>query len=376
MKTKIIRVSTVPMSLNLLLRGQLKMLAGHYDVLAVSSPGDDLQLVANREGVRVQAVPMQRHIAPFKDLVSLIRLIKLFRKERPWMVHSLTPKAGLLSMMAARICGVPVRVHLFTGLVFPYTKGLKRWILMATDRLTCACATVVNAEGEGVKRDLEKAHITSKPVVIIGNGNINGIDLDYYRRSEVVMALSRKHVRAGRFTFCFVGRVVGDKGINELARAFQRLLKTHPTVRLLIVGSFEDELDPLRPETKEYLSNSPDVDFMGWQDDIRPFLAASDVFVFPSYREGFPNVLLQAGALELPAIATDINGSNEIIIQGENGVIIPPKDEERLYQAMKGFVDDPETTRQMAGKARQLIASRFEQRQLWRQILSFYSSLS
>ena len=376
MKTKIIRASTIPMSLNILLKGQLKMLSQHYDVLAVSSPGDDLQVVANREGVRVEAVPMERHISPFKDIKALIRLIKLFRTERPWMVHSLTPKAGLLCMMAARISGVPIRVHTFTGLLFPYAKGFKRRLLMLTDRLTCACATVVNPEGEGVKRDLEQAKITNKPLVIIGNGNVNGIDLDYFQPSEVVSALAHKYKRDDLFTFCFVGRVVGDKGMNELAHALQRLLGDHPNVRLLIVGSFEDKLDPVQPATKEFFLNSPQVDFMGWQDDIRPFLAASDAFVFPSYREGFPNVLLQAGAMGLPIIATDINGANEIIIQGENGVIIPPKDEDSLFLAMKSFAENLVLIRQMAGKARQLIASRYEQRALWNSLLDFYTSLS
>ncbi len=376
MKTKIIRASTIPMSLNILLKGQLKMLSQHYDVLAVSSPGDDLQVVATREGVRVEAVPMERHISPFKDLKALIRLIKLFRTERPWMVHSLTPKAGLLCMMAARISGVPIRVHTFTGLLFPYAKGFKRRLLMLTDRLTCACATVVNPEGEGVKRDLEQARITNKPLVIIGNGNVNGIDLDYFQPSEVVSALAHKYKRDDLFTFCFVGRVVGDKGMNELAHALQRLLGDHPNVRLLIVGSFEDKLDPVQPATKEFFLNSPQVDFMGWQDDIRPFLAASDAFVFPSYREGFPNVLLQAGAMGLPIIATDINGANEIIIQGENGVIIPPKDEDSLFLAMKSFAENLGLIRQMAGKARQLIASRYEQRALWNSLLDFYTSLS
>lgn len=375
MKTKIIKVSTVPMSLNLLLKGQLKMLSEHYDVLAVSSPGDDLEVVANREGVRVKAVPMQRRIAPIKDMKSLIQLIRLFREERPWMVHSITPKAGLLSMLAAKICGVPVRIHMFTGLLFPNAKGLKRWLLMFTDWLTCKCATVVNPEGEGVKRDLEKAHITSKPMVIIGNGNINGIDVEYYSRSEVVMALSRKYQRNDCFTFCFVGRVVGDKGMNELACAFQRLINDNKKVRLLIVGSFEDKLDPVQPQTKDYFQHSEHVDFMGWQDDIRPFLAASDAFVFPSYREGFPNVLLQAGAMDLPIISTDINGANEIVRHGENGVLIPTKDEEQLYQAMKRFVEQPQEIKKMAEKARQMIVDRYEQRAFWKHLLEFYSSL-
>lgn len=352
------------------------MIAEHYDVLAVSSPGEDLGIVEEREGVRVNAVPMERHISPFKDLVSLFRLIAIFRRERPQIVHSHTPKAGLLSMLAAKICGVPVRIHTFTGLVFPNAKGLKRRLLITTDRLTCACATVVNPEGEGVKRELIKASITSKPLEIIGNGNVNGLDTDYYRRSEDVMLVARPYQRDDVFTFCFVGRVVGDKGMNELARAFRRLCDEGAKIRLIIVGSFEDKLDPVQPETKDYFLHSSNVEFVGWQDDIRPFLAVSDAFVFPSYREGFPNVLLQAGAMQLPIIATDICGSNEIVRDGENGVIIPSKDEEQLYQAMSDFLKSPEKVKAMASKARQMIASRYEQRELWNALLQFYATKS
>lgn len=375
MKRKIIRIATVPQSLDLLLRGQLKMLSERYEVVAVSSPGENLDEVARREGVRTVAVAMERHIAPLKDLVSLLRLIRLFRREKPWMVHSLTPKAGLLAMMAARICGVPVRIHMFTGLVFPTSKGLKRLILMTTDRLTCACATLVNPEGQGVKHDLERYHITSKPMRIIGNGNVNGIDTAYFDRTEAVRREAEMICEQG-LTFCFVGRIVGDKGINELVAAFLRLYALHPDIRLLLVGSFEDRLDPVFPNTKETIMKHPAIRFVGWQNDVRPYLAASDVFVFPSYREGFPNVVLQAGAMGLPCIVTDINGCNEIIRHGVNGLIIPPRDEQALYGAMERLATDEQERNRMARQARPAVADRYERRELWEKLLETYEELA
>lgn len=374
MKKKVIRISTIPMSLDVLLQGQLRMLAEHYEVVGVSSPGADLEKVEKREGIRTLAVPMERKIAPFKDLVSLIRLIRLFYREKPWMVHSITPKAGLLAMMAAWICRVPVRVHLFTGLVFPTTTGLKQKILMATDKLTCACATRVIPEGKGVKRDLEQFNITSKPLEIIGNGNINGIDLDYFARTAEVEEKAQAYRKKDTTTFCFVGRMVRDKGINELVAAFEKLYQTHPDTRLLLVGPFEDALDPVLPETKRMIEQHAAIEWMGWQKDIRPFLAASDVFVFPSYREGFPNVVIQAGAMELPCLVTDINGCNEIIEEGVNGCIIPSQDQQALYEAMEKLLDTElrETLRQ---QARPQIANRYDRKVLWKELLQFYRSL-
>lgn len=363
------------MSLNLLLKGQLKMLNETYDVVAVSSPGKDLETVAEREGVRTVVLPMERRISLLKDLKSVWAMIKLIRKEKPWMVHSLTPKAGLVTMIAGKLCGVPVRIHTFTGLVFPTSTGLKRQILMFTDRLTCFCATVVNPEGQGVKRDLEKYHISNKPLTIIGNGNVNGIDLTLFDRTPEILEKAATYRKEGVTTYCFVGRIVGDKGINELVAAFDRLYAENPAIRLLLVGPFEEELDPVTPETKAKIESHPAIETTGWQNDVRPLLAASDVFVFPSYREGFPNVVIQAGALGVPSIVTDINGSNEIILPGENGVIIPSKNEEALYQALKDTLEHKEKWQEMARKSRDCIASRYEQKLLWSEILKLYKSL-
>lgn len=375
MKKKVLRIATVPISLNLLLQGQLRMLNEDYEMVAVSSPGKDLEEVGVREGVRTVGIRMERRISPIQDLKSLFALIKLIRKEKPWMVHTMTPKAGLLGMLAARICGVPVRLHLFTGLVFPTSTGLKRRLLMATDKLTCACATFINPEGEGVKRDLECFGITHKELHIVGNGNINGIDMTYFDRTEEVMKKAESIREKDCITFCFVGRIVGDKGMNELAEAFARLEKEFPSCRLLLVGDFEEKLDPVSPETKRMFLENSRVTFAGWQQDIRPYLAASDIFVFPSYREGFPNVVLQAGAMDLPSIVTDINGSSEIIRDGMNGVIIPPRDTEALWKAMRNMLTDEAARRKMAANARNLIGSRYDRTFLWQELKKTYKSL-
>lgn len=374
-KIKLFRISTIPNSLTDFLNEQLKMVNEHYEVVAVSSPGKEMQVLWEREGIRTIEVPMERRISPIKDFISLIRMIRVFAKERPYMVHSMTPKAGLISMLAGWMTRVPVRMHTFTGLVFPTATGWKQRLLMCTDWLTCACATHVNPEGEGVKRDLMTYGITKKPLQIIGNGSICGVDMAYFDRTESVMKQAVAYREEGCFTFCFVGRIVRDKGINELVSAFVRLHEKYPQVRLLLVGPFEKKLDPVLPETEKAIQNHPAIRFMGFQPDVRPFLVASGTLVLPSYREGFPNVVLQAGAMGLPSIVTDINGCNEIIIPNENGVIIPSKDEEALYRAMENFLLHPEEIQRMAKKARSMIASRYDRKVLWEALLKTYKRL-
>ena len=375
MKQKIIRTSTVATSLNTFCRGTLRDLSRLYDVVAVSTPDHELQEIAQREGIRVIGVPMSRPIAPLRDLVSLWRLIRVFRRERPAMVHSITPKAGLLSMIAAWICRVPVRLHTFTGLVFPTATGLKQRILILTDRITCACATHIVPEGEGVKADLINYNITRKPLQVLGYGNIRGIDLDHYRRSSEVMEKALTLRKPNLFTFVFIGRVVRDKGIDELVEAFSLLHSEHPQTRLILVGRAEDNLDPVSPNTRRTIASHPAIEAVGNQSDVRPWLAASDALVFPSYREGFPNVVIEAGALDLPSIVTDINGSREIIVHGQNGIIVPPRNAQALLQAMTQFVQNPQATQAMAQKARQMIASRFEKSFVQKCLFDYYNQI-
>ena len=376
-KPKIIRATTVPMSIKYFVEGLLPELKRKYEVVLLSSPGIEMDEAVARHSVKGIAVPMERHISFVKDGKALIKLIRVFRKERPQMVHSMTPKAGLLCMMASWFCRVPVRVHTFTGLVWPTATGLKRRILMTTDWLTCACATHIIPEGEGVKNDLLDNGITKKPLKVLGYGNIRGIDLEYFIISEEIKRKSEKLASAGIFTFLFVGRIVGDKGINELVEAFQRLNDKNKNTQLILVGWFEKELDPVSEKTQKTINDHSCIHAVGTKegDDLLAYYAAADCFVFPSYREGFPNTVMEAGAMGLPSIVTDINGSREIIIQGENGVIIPPKDEQVLYDAMLRMMTDSEGRQHMAGKARQMIADRFEQGFVRKCLFDFYDEI-
>lgn len=347
-----------------------------YDQVMLSSPGPTLNEFGEKHNVRTIAVAMERHISPFKDLKSLFGLIKVFRRERPTMVHSMTPKAGLLCMMAAWVCRVPVRLHTFTGLVFPTAVGLTKKILIFTDRLTCACATHIIPEGEGVKNDLLSYKITKKPLKVLGYGNVRGIDLKHFNpESPEVQAEALKIRKPDVFTFIFIGRLVRDKGINELVKAFTRLNSLYPNTRLLLVGPYEENLDPLAHETLAEIKSNKAIEAVGAQKDVRPWLAASDAFVFPSYREGFPNVVIEAGAMGLPAVVTDINGSREIIIENENGTIIPSHDAKKLYQAMETMLNNASQRLSMASKSRQLIVSRFEQGFVRQCLIDYYKEI-
>lgn len=373
---KIIRATTVPGSLETFCEGMLKALSAKYEVIALSSPGEEMDIISKREGVRTISVPMERHISPLKDLISFCRLVKVFRRETPTMVHSMTPKAGLLCMMAAWFTRVPVRVHTFTGLVFPTSTGLKRKILMATDRLTCTCATHIIPEGEGVKNDLLNHNITNKPLKVLGYGNVKGIDMNYYSRRGEVMELAQKIKNNSVFTFVFVGRIVRDKGIDELCQAMDKLSGLSPA-RLLLVGSYEDKLDPISQNSKAIIEHNSAIEWVGpkYGEELLAYYAAADCFVFPSYREGFPNTVLEAGAMGLPSIVTDINGSREIVRQGENGVIIPSKDANALFDAMLKMTKNKSTRERMAGVAREMIASKYEQSFVRKCLYDYYDEI-
>jgi len=377
MNKKLIRVTTISMSLDILLKGQLAYLNQYFDVVGLSSGEKNLNIVERREGIRTIEVGMEREINLLADLKSLIILIKVFRSEKPFIVHTNTPKGSLLSMLAACMTHIPHRIYSVTGLRFETTTGLKRFLLKSMERITCFCATKVIPEGDGVKNTLLKEKVTKKPLHKILNGNINGIDLTYFSCTTNILEIANRiRDKNAIFTFCFVGRLVRDKGVNELIEAFVKLSKELKNVHLLLVGNFEKNLDPISEKIEKLILNSKEIKFMDYQEDVRPFFAASDALVFPSYREGFPNVVLQAGAMGLPSIVTDINGCNEIIVQKQNGIIIPSRSADSLYTAMKYFVEQKDDlVKEMSFKARPMIASRYEQSEVWKALLDEYQSL-
>lgn len=376
---KLLIATTVPETLATILRNQPRFLASALSTVSVellTSPGSESPQITDTEGLPLHHVPMARGISPFKDFLSLCATIRLLWRLKPTIVHSYTPKAGLVAMLAAWLCRVPVRIHTFTGLIFPTQTGFKQRLLIWTDRLICACATQVVPESQGVKHDLRRFAITRKPLALIGHGNIAGVDTSHFDRETDDIAeqsgelAGRLQLSGDEFVFCYVGRLNRDKGITELLNAFDTLPRQ---ARLIMVGVL-DVTSPIGEQELSVIERHERIHALGFFADIRPALHLADVLVLPSYREGFPNVVLQAGAMELPVIATDVNGSNEAIEPGVNGWLVPARCTVALHEAMRAAMETPaDLRRQMGERARQRIQQRFEQKQHWQNMVDFYT---
>lgn len=375
---KILRITTVPLSLAVLLKGQLRFMKSiGFEVVAASSPGSEVADVEAFEGVKHHAFPLTRAITPFIDLVALIKLTGFLRREQFTIVHTHTPKAGLIGMLAAWRAGVPVRMHTVAGIPWMESKGLKRWLLRFVEKVTYASAHQIYPNSLGLAEFIKEERLCSpKKLKVIGSGSSNGINTSYFQPDRVSKTKQDLREEWGipekAFVFVFIGRLVGDKGIHELATAFQEVLKKHSHVRLLLVGPFEDERDPVNSETKTFLKNTSQIMLTGFQKDVRPFLKMADALVFPSYREGLPNVPMQAGAMELPAIVTNINGCNEIIEHKVNGLIVPVKDAVTLTNAMVDLLENQSLYDRLQRNSRARIVERYEQQHVWESIYQEY----
>ncbi len=352
-----------------------------YEMVGVSGKGESLGLVEKNENARIHAIEMTRSITPIQDLIATYKLYKFFKREQPFVVHTHTPKAGTLGMLAAKIAGVPNRVHTIAGLPLLEAKGVKRTLLNNVERLTYKCSTHVLPNSFELKRTILDLKFTSnEKLSVIANGSSNGIDEQHYdvrnisesKKSELRQKLK---IDNSDIVFIYLGRIVKDKGINELVVAFDRLSRTYPKSKLLIVGPREDDLDPISNTSEEIIKKNNSIIVPGAQTDIRPFVAISNVLAFPSYREGFPNVVLQASCMGLPCIVSNINGCNEIITDKENGLVIPPKNEEALYNAMKFMIENPDCRTKMSLGSRENIVNKYQQSLVWNELLKFYRSL-
>ena len=371
---KLIYTAATPDCLNNFRRNIMKKLSSEFEVIALSSAGSEQEEIAEREGARIITVEIKRRFSPIKDVLSLYRLIRVFRKERPLIVHSMSAKSGLVSMMAAKFAGVPYRVHTFSGLAFPTATGLSRVILVTTEKLTCMCANHLLPEGKGVMSAL-KEHITKKEMTVLGYGNIRGIDLKKYDRSDDVMQKAKEIREPDTYAFIFVGRIVRDKGINELVRAFDRLYKDNNRVRLYLVGGYDSGIDPVEDQTLATIKSNPGIKSFGQQKDVIPYYAAADCLAFPSYREGFPNVVIEAGAMGLPSIVSNIYGCNEIIEDGVNGLIIPSKNEDALFKAMYEMASNTQLSDKLASNARRIVAERYEESFVQGCLIDYYHKI-
>ena len=355
-----------------------------YEVTAIAADEKELKRVAEKYGVKHHHVEMTRTISPLRDLVAVWKLYCFLRKEKPQIVHSHTPKAGIVGMTAAYFAGVPNRFHTVAGLPLLETTGFKRVVLNWVEKLTYQLATKVYPNSfEMEKIIIKEKFCTAEKLHVIGNGSSNGIDVNYFNKDEVAIAdqqtlKTQLGIQENDFVFIFVGRLVKDKGINELITAFKNLnlslrnAALNQSLKLLLVGPLEQELDPLLPDTLAVIQSHPQIITVGFQEDVRLYFSISNCLVFPSYREGFPNAVLQAGAMTLPSIVTDINGCNEIISDGVNGLIIPVKNEKDLEVAMRKMIDEPENYKKMKNLSRPKVVERYSQQKIWEALLKEY----
>ena len=378
---KLVRITTVPISLSKLLSGQLLNFKKYFEIIAVSSPGDVLNKVGSEAKVRTYSLILTRAITPLTDIISLIKFTFFLRKEKPLIVHSHTPKAGIVSMLAAFLARVPIRMHTVAGLPLTEAKGFKKRVLVFVEKLTYATATNVYPNSFGLKDYILQNKLCSESKLkVIGSGSSNGIDTDYFSianmNSDILLEIKKSiGIEKNTFVFCFVGRIVKDKGIHELVSAFQMIDQKEFKSKLIFVGNYEQDLDPIDNEILHKIKANKNIIEVGYQEDVRPYLAISNALVFPSYREGFPNVVLQAGAMNLPAIVSNINGCNEIITHLENGLIVPVKEVAPLYESMILLIKNPSLCNSLSLNSREIIKLKYERDHFWNLLLEEYKLL-
>ncbi|WP_416695913.1 glycosyltransferase family 4 protein [Candidatus Pseudothioglobus sp. Uisw_050_01] len=372
-KEKLLLVTSSCIFFSDILSGQPKYLNNHYEVSLAAGDSLGSEKIIKNEDLNVHKISMNRGISPILDIFSLLSAILLILKLRPKIVQSFTPKAGFIFMIASWICRTPIRIHTFTGLIFPTSSGFKKKIIMSTDKLLCFCAKYIVAEGLGVKNDLITYKITNKEIEIIGDGNVAGVDTSYYAPSSLNLTDIDLPIHKESFVLCFVGRLAIDKGIKELIEAFKDLPKN---MALVLVGNL-DEREPIKVDLLDLLQLDDRIHWVGFKDDIRPYLEFSDVLVLPSYREGFPNVVLQALAMKTPVIATNINGCNEIIDDGYNGWLIPKQDKTALVNSILNASKFSRNELNLMGEnGRNIVKEKFEKKKHLSRVLNFYNSKS
>ncbi len=373
--TKLLRITTVHESLRVLLPGQLAfMRAQGFTVWAASAAPDSTQDTV--DGCPFYPLPLVRQPAPFRDAWAFCKTYRLIRTLRPHIVHTHTPKAGFVGILAAWLARVPVRIHTVAGLPLMERRGWKRWLLVQLERLTYRLATHVWPNSFGLETYIRQYIYDEPKLWVIGNGSSNGIDVDHFRAipsltTQACVLRAQLGIPTSAFVWVFVGRFVRDKGLTELVQAFLSILKTAPNTYLLLVGRSEPD-DPIDGETERSLTETPKIISVGYQTDVRPYMVLGNAVVLPSYREGLPNVLLQAGCLERAVVAADITGCNEVVVPSKTGLLVPPKDANALQQAMNTMMDDPGLCAQMGRMARAHVKGRYERQQLWYDLLTAY----
>jgi glycosyltransferase involved in cell wall biosynthesis len=377
---RLVHVTTVPMTL-LFVAGQVReMTRRGFAVSVVSSPGEELETFGEREGASVFGVEMARQITPLRDLRSIWRMYRHFRRIRPDVVHAHTPKAGLLGTIAGCLADVPVRIYHIHGLPCLTATGLRRALLRCSERTACALATRVLSVSASVREVAVAERLCrSRKIAVLLNGSANGVDATGEfdpRRWRAARRSTRTSlgIPPEAPVIGFVGRIVTDKGIGELHGAWKELRQEFSNLHLLIVGFCEPH-DPLPTSIAEDLFSDPRVHLVGRQSRVPPYYAAMDIVVLPSYREGFGVVALEAAAMELPVIATRVPGCQDAVVDGVTGTLVAVKDSTALADAIRRYLHDQSLSAAHGAAGRQRALADFRPETLWDALHSEYLRL-
>jgi glycosyltransferase involved in cell wall biosynthesis len=377
----LIHITTVPETLGFC-RGQIGYMKERgFDVQAVSSPGKLLEETGAREGIPVYAVDLTRRITPLKDLLSLLKMYRLFTFLKPTIVHGHTPKGGLIAVVAARLARVPVVIYTIHGLPFITAKGIKRQLLRWSETLACRLADRVFAVSQANKRTaVAQGFCPKDKIQILGSGSCNGVEGEERFNPQKLAPGIREELRnsyrinSDALVLGYIGRIVRDKGIATLEEAWQSLRRKYPTLYLLMVGQ-EEPQDPLPATLMQRLQSDPRVILTGRVGNPIPCYAAMDIVVLPTYREGFPIVPLEAAAMKVPVVATNVDGCSEAVMDGLTGLLVPPRDPQALAAAIERLILDPELRHQMGQAGRQRVLQKFRPEVIWKALYENYLEL-
>lgn len=360
----------------MVLTGRLRALreAG-FRVTLISSPGELFDRIAQKEGVERIVVPMERGIAPLADVVSLVRLWRLLRRIEPDITEFSTPKAGLLGTLAARLAGVPRRVYMLRGLRLETASGFKRQILLAAERMAAGCAHAVLCNSASLRTKALALNIAPAcKLQLLGTGSSNGVDIERFSpgRSNV---RNRLKLPPDAPVLGFVGRLTRDKGIPDLVEAFDLILQTRPEAYLLLVGWFDTAEDALDDQLRARITKHSHIVRTGYVEDTAPYYRALDLLILPTWREGFPNAVLEAAATGIPVISTLSTGARDAVVPEVTGLLIPPGYPAAICEAVLKLLSDPARCQRMGMVGRFRVIEHFVNRHILGLTVAFYKGL-